>query len=354
MAAPEGRLRQTARRLASSSGVLSLRHRLRNRDTLTVAMFHRVVTPGSEAARHADPRYALPAPVFAGVLDWFVQHYWIVSFADVLAACEGGPALPTRALLLTFDDGWADNRDVALPILRAAGLPAVLFAAADAMAGPEPSWWQEVLLRALRDGRADRATLWRAGGADGSPPAGEPPELSLLLRWAALPAEDRTARLAPWRDNAVAAAEGRHMLTLHDLPSLAGMGVAVGSHGAAHLPLAVLDDPAADIAAAAALLKPHVATDPLPGLSFPHGRYDARVLAGAWAAGHRVLFTSDACLNDAPHGRPATALLGRISIELRAIADGAGYFDVSRLETWMFHRPIRRLDPGPVVTARAA
>jgi peptidoglycan/xylan/chitin deacetylase (PgdA/CDA1 family) len=332
--------RAAVRGVAAASGALALRHRLRNRASLTVLMFHRVGAPGTPALRHADVRYTLAAPLFAAVLRFVARHYAVVSLEAVLASRRGGPALPPRALLLTFDDGWADNLAVALPLLRAAGLSAVLFAATDALADPSPWWWQEVLLRALREGRADFATL--AGMPGGvAPPEG--PELALLLRYAALDPAARAAALAPFLDAGLAA-EGRHMLHPGDLAALAAGGVAIGAHGAAHLPLSLLPDAAPDIARARAALAGWLAAGAPASLSFPHGRYHRAALAATWAAGFALAFTSDACLNAAPAGRPASALLGRISVTAAAITDAAGRFAPARMATWLFHRPLRALD----------
>jgi peptidoglycan/xylan/chitin deacetylase (PgdA/CDA1 family) len=38
--------------------------------------------------------------------------------------------LPARPLLITFDDGWADNEEFALRALRERNLPAVVFVVA--------------------------------------------------------------------------------------------------------------------------------------------------------------------------------------------------------------------------------
>ena len=48
---------------------------------------------------------------------------------DLVADLSGGPCLPARAVVITFDDGWVTQYQNALPILRlpcrqiAAGLP---------------------------------------------------------------------------------------------------------------------------------------------------------------------------------------------------------------------------------------
>jgi peptidoglycan/xylan/chitin deacetylase (PgdA/CDA1 family) len=330
-------MRNAVRDLAYATGVLALRHRLRHAATLTVVLFHRVTEPGTPAAVRADPTYAMPAPLFAACLRFFRRHYAVVGLSQVVASLEGGAPLPPRALLITFDDGWADNLEVALPLLQRERLPAVVFVAADVLDQPVPWWWQEILLRALHERRALYPALWAAAGPDAPPD--DPPgtrDLALLLRYAALLPAERLSLLTPFAEDA--APEGRHMIGPNSMAALAASGIDLGAHGAAHLPLSMLADPAADLARARMLLPG------LDALSIPHGRYDGVTLAAARAAGYRLVFTSDACLNPTPSGRPAGSLLGRISIEAKAAPDDAGVFAPSRLATWLFHRPVRRLD----------
>lgn len=326
--------RDALRSTAYASGAIGLRHRLRHADTLTVAMFHRVVDPASQAARHADPIYTLPAPLFAACLPVFRRHYAVVSLAQVQAAIAGGAALPARALLLTFDDGWQDFATTALPLLHRAGMPATVFLATDAIATPGP-WWQEVLLRALREGHDFRALWANAGGTAEQIPQ-DPPPLALLLRYAALTPDIRARAIAPLRA-ADLAAEGDHMLGMAQMPALAAQGVDFGGHGAAHLPMSLMADPAGDLARCRAALGPQITA-----LSFPHGRYNSDCVQAARREGFATLFTSDACINAAPGGRPA-ALLGRISVEASAITDAHGTFDAARLAAWLMHRPVRAL-----------
>src|SRR5204862_6462518 len=53
--------------------------------------------------------------------------YTVVSLEQVLDHYVGGAALPPRAILVTFDDGYRDNLENAVPILRRHGYPAVIF-----------------------------------------------------------------------------------------------------------------------------------------------------------------------------------------------------------------------------------
>lgn len=60
-------------------------------------------------------------------LQWLKHNgYQPVSVDQILKAQQGGPALPARAVLLSFDDGYSDFYTRVMPILRAFQWPAVL------------------------------------------------------------------------------------------------------------------------------------------------------------------------------------------------------------------------------------
>ena len=104
-----------------------------------VAMFHRVLPRGGPRWEQAEPAYTISDRVFVECLEFFRRYYTVVSLDDVLAARQGLRPLPPRALLITFDDGWLDNLEVALPPLQRAGLPAGVFAATEPLADPASS-----------------------------------------------------------------------------------------------------------------------------------------------------------------------------------------------------------------------
>ena len=118
------------RLVAYYSGALGLYHRARNARTLTVIMFHRVLDVRDDRWLECDPDYSHSTDLFRESLAFFRRHYTVVSLDEVRAAVDGTRTLPPRALLITFDDGWADNVEYAWPELRQAGLPAALFVAA--------------------------------------------------------------------------------------------------------------------------------------------------------------------------------------------------------------------------------
>jgi peptidoglycan/xylan/chitin deacetylase (PgdA/CDA1 family) len=55
------------------------------------------------------------------------KHFELVHLEDWLEWAKRGSALPSRACALTFDDGWRDNYEFALPVLTKHGAPATVF-----------------------------------------------------------------------------------------------------------------------------------------------------------------------------------------------------------------------------------
>lgn len=162
-------LKNFARKCLYACGALGLYHRLRNADSLTVVMFHRTLRPDDPRWKACDPDYTLSDDLFRRSIAFFARHYTVVSLAQVLRARREGGALPPRSLLITFDDGWLDNVDYALPALRDAGLPAVMFVAADAVGARQP-FYQERIIGAWRRGALDVTAL---ADAVGETPQGE-------------------------------------------------------------------------------------------------------------------------------------------------------------------------------------
>ncbi len=70
-------------------------------------------------------------------------------------------ALPPRAVSITFDDGYADNEAIALPILRDMGLTATFFVATGFLDGGR--MWNDSVIEAIRLARSGSLDLSDAG-----------------------------------------------------------------------------------------------------------------------------------------------------------------------------------------------
>jgi peptidoglycan/xylan/chitin deacetylase (PgdA/CDA1 family) len=129
------------------------------------------------------------------------------------------------------------------------------------------------------------------------------------------------------------------MLTIEELSTLPQFGIAVGLHGYSHLPLTSVADVKDELTRARAALAGISAGT---ALGCPHGRYDARVVEGARAAGVKLIFTSDGCLNATRSGMLGSdRVLGRINVAACNIADDAGRFDASAAARFLWPREVR-------------
>jgi peptidoglycan/xylan/chitin deacetylase (PgdA/CDA1 family) len=64
-----------------------------------------------------------------------------VSIKDIYEFCVHGVKLPDKAIAVTFDDGFADNHDVAAPLLNRLGIPAAFYVLVGSIGGQRSPWY---------------------------------------------------------------------------------------------------------------------------------------------------------------------------------------------------------------------
>lgn len=118
---------------------------------LSLLIFHRV---------HLAIDPMSPSEVDAGRFDricrWLGRWFNVLALDQAVALRRQG-ALPARALSITFDDGYADNHDVALPILRAHDLTATFFIATSFLDGGR--MFNDTVNETVRNARSERVDL---------------------------------------------------------------------------------------------------------------------------------------------------------------------------------------------------
>ena len=73
-------------------------------------------------------------------MEWLrAEEFKFITCAALLTALETGQAISPRAVLVTFDDAYLDNYELALPLLRQLGVPATIFVPTDYI-GKTSSW----------------------------------------------------------------------------------------------------------------------------------------------------------------------------------------------------------------------
>jgi peptidoglycan/xylan/chitin deacetylase (PgdA/CDA1 family) len=91
-----------------------------------------------------DSKMVVSPENFAAQLEWLVRNdYRVVRLDQLLGFLAGREALPPRAVVITFDDGYESVHRHALPVLRRLGLPMTLFVYTDFVGyGDALSWAQ--------------------------------------------------------------------------------------------------------------------------------------------------------------------------------------------------------------------
>lgn len=116
---------------------------------LSILIYHRVLTQ--------------PDPLFPGEVDQvefdrqlalLKSMFNIIPLVDAVHHLRAG-TLPPRAACITFDDGYADNAEVALPILQGHQLPATFFIATGFLDGGR--MWNDTVIELVR--RTPHASL---------------------------------------------------------------------------------------------------------------------------------------------------------------------------------------------------
>jgi peptidoglycan/xylan/chitin deacetylase (PgdA/CDA1 family) len=99
-------------------------------------MYHRV----GQAHNAWEARYAISPEAFAAHIHSLERNgYQAVSIDALVEWLEGGPPLPKKAIVVTFDDGFRGVRDHALPVMEGAGWPFTVFLVSD-LIGKDDSW----------------------------------------------------------------------------------------------------------------------------------------------------------------------------------------------------------------------
>ena len=87
-----------------------------------ILMYHRVGIPGGASDVTVRPEFFDRQMEFLNV-----HRYHVMPLEELIRALKAGRRLPPKTVVITFDDGSADNIRFAFPVLRKMGFPATIF-----------------------------------------------------------------------------------------------------------------------------------------------------------------------------------------------------------------------------------
>ncbi len=86
---------------------------------IPILMYHFVGRASLESAGRSTSRYNVTAADFEQQLQLLQQlGYTTITASEAAAALRGESTLPPRPIVLTFDDGWVEQYDIAFPLLQ--------------------------------------------------------------------------------------------------------------------------------------------------------------------------------------------------------------------------------------------
>jgi peptidoglycan/xylan/chitin deacetylase (PgdA/CDA1 family) len=154
--APRRSRRDRAADLLAKPPLRHFARRLPHWRGIVVLNYHRVGDHRGQPWDHT--LWNADAESFDAQLATLAKHAEVVSGEDAQRCARENRR--GRRVMLTFDDGYRDNYEIAYPLLRQHGLPATFFPATGFIDGGGPAWWDE-LAWMVRHARHDRVA---AGG----------------------------------------------------------------------------------------------------------------------------------------------------------------------------------------------
>lgn len=114
--------------------------RARPPGSLVVLMYHRVLPESSPARLTEQPAMYVSPETLDLHLAEVKRHFELVHLDDWLRRAKSGASLPHLACAITFDDGWRDNLEFALPVLQKHGAPAMIFLVSSYVGSAQRFW----------------------------------------------------------------------------------------------------------------------------------------------------------------------------------------------------------------------
>ena len=199
------------------------------RARLSILIYHRVLA-------HDDPlnTWDITAEIFEAQMRLVAERFEPMLLSEALDRLVAGE-LPPRAACVTFDDGYLDNAEVALPILRRLRVPATFFVATGFLDG---GWmWNDRVIEAIRampgpllDLHAWGLPAFEIGDIQSRRRAIQ--QILPVLKY--LPSLEREARAEQLMMAASAPEAPSLMMGEEHVRALRGAGMEIGAHSVTH------------------------------------------------------------------------------------------------------------------------
>jgi len=117
---------------------------------------------------------------FATQMALVAESYRPVAISELVEGLRRG-RVADRSVAITFDDGYVDNLDRAVPVLERLGVPATIYVASGYVGSDAPFWWDEVEDLLVGSGAREERLELRVGDRELALATGTPAEREAAL-----------------------------------------------------------------------------------------------------------------------------------------------------------------------------
>ena len=259
------------------TGLLALaRLRAARRNSIAVLTFHRVLPDSEFGSTSSLPGIVVHERTFAALMEYLRRHCAPDSLdRDPWTA----PAPPKPRVMVTFDDGWSDNRVAMAPVAERTGVPVRVFICPGLTGRAFPFWPERVIAVRSSSTHSGMAQLEKS--------------IEDLKRMDPMEREAVLARLPNLSAEELRASEPLNATMSWDEVASLPAAVTLGSHTWSHQILTQLDRAAVTAELVDSKQELELRTGrPCTSFAYPNGNYSPAIRDAVERAGYRYAFTT--------------------------------------------------------------
>ena len=258
---------------------------LNKKESITVVCFHRI----SNEKDYSYP--AMPLTIFHLLIKYFSKNYSIILPSDVLKKTS------QSKLILTFDDGYKDFIDFALPILVHYKVPAVMNVVVNSMLTGELFWTQKLSYVINHNIKLKKNLVVRSIKGDKEfmldKNTAEKSALIIYQELKNLSQEQRNEIINAW----VSGIEipPNFLMSIEDMKTCIKNGIIIGSHSYSHEALTEKTEKEILIKEieSSKLMLEDILKLKVDIFASPNGEVNSNILAAASNSGYKYFFTTE-------------------------------------------------------------
>ncbi len=237
----KGKRALLANLLYHSNAYRGLRH-LESR-SLVIFNYHRIRSGSIEGHPFDEGVYGPTQEIFWDHMNWLKKNTNLISEQELIEHVRDQKKLPKASVMVTFDDGYKDNAELALPVLTDQKIPAIFFIATHSIEKRELGWWDTIAYMIKKTTHSQ--LVLRGRTFDLSPPRGA--VIHELQEWMRTLRADNTASLIQEISTACEVSLptpemcSKELMTWEQISESVKAGITIGSHTHSHRVLSTLN-----------------------------------------------------------------------------------------------------------------